>query len=180
MSDVKNEDVEPHIFDELKDVSIKHPNKCQCAYLNINSFRNKFQSIKELLNENIVDMIIVGEIKLDETFRNGEFPVDNFHLWRADRTANGGGLLVYIRSDLACMRKNKLECEHIESIFTEISFKDKKWLICGLYRPPSLCDNIFIEDFIKTFDNISTKYDNIIIIGDLNYNYLHDEKCTPL
>jgi hypothetical protein len=47
-------------------------------------------------------MIIVGEIKLDETFRNGEFPVDNFHLWRADRTANGGGLLVYIRSDLAC------------------------------------------------------------------------------
>jgi exonuclease III len=70
---------------------------------------------KELLNENLVDMIIVGEIKLDETFRNGEFPVDNFHLWRADRTANGGGLLVYIRSDLACERKNKLECEHIES-----------------------------------------------------------------
>ena len=128
MSDVKNEDVQPNIFDEHKDVRIKHPNKFQCVYLNINSFRNKFQSIKELLNENIVDMIIVGEIKLDETFRNGEFPVDNFHLWRADRTANGGGLLVYIRSDLACMRKNKLECEHIESIFTEISFKlkDKK------------------------------------------------------
>ena len=79
--------------------------------------------------------------------------------------------------------KNKLECEHIESIFTEISFKlkdKKKWLICGLYRPPSLCDNIFIEDFNKTFDKISTKYDNIIIIGDLNYNYLDDEKCTPL
>jgi hypothetical protein len=57
MSDVKNEDVEPNIFDELKDVRIKHP--------------HKFQSIKELLNENLVDMIIVGETKLDETFRNG-------------------------------------------------------------------------------------------------------------
>ena len=92
MSDVKNEDVEPNIFDELKDVRIKHPNKFQCAYLNINSFRNKFQSIKELLN--LVDMIIVGETKLDETFRNGEFHVDNFHLWRADRTANGGTYLL--------------------------------------------------------------------------------------
>ena len=39
-------------------------------------------------------MIIVGETKLDETFRNGEFHVDNFHLWRADRTANGGTYLL--------------------------------------------------------------------------------------
>jgi hypothetical protein len=107
MSDVKNEDVQPNIFDEHKDVRIKHPNKFQCVYLNINSFRNKFQSIKELLNENLVDMSIVGETKLDETFRNGEFHVDNFYLWGADRTANGGGLLVYIRSDLACERKKQ-------------------------------------------------------------------------
>ena len=33
---------------------------------------------------------------------------------------------------------------------------------------------------IKTFDKISTKYDNIIIVGDLNYNYPDDGKCTPL
>jgi hypothetical protein len=32
-----------------------------------------------------------------------------------DRNANGGGLLVYIRSDLACDRKIKLECKSIES-----------------------------------------------------------------
>jgi hypothetical protein len=50
--------------------------------------------------------------------------------------------------------------------------EEEEELICGLYRPPSLCDNIFIEDLNKTFDKISTKYDNIIIIGDLNYNYL--------
>ena len=58
--------------------------------------------------------------------------------------------------------------------------EEEEELICGLYRPPSLCDNIFIEDLNKTFDKISTKYDNIIIIGDLNYNYLDDENCTPL
>ncbi|CAG2249282.1 unnamed protein product [Mytilus edulis] len=123
-------------------------------------------------------MIIVAETKLDETFKNGEFFIDNYHLWRADQTAKGGGLLVYIRSDLACDRKTKLECKTIESIFTEINFKDRKWLICGLYRPPSLNDNLFIEDFNKTFDKISEKYDNVIIIGDLNYNCLDAEKCV--
>lgn len=79
-----------------------------------------------MLNETICDMAIIGETKLDETFRDDEFQVENSHLWRADRTTHGGGLLVYIRSDLACDRKSKLECKHIESIFVEINFKNRK------------------------------------------------------
>ena len=51
------DDQNNNIFDELKDVRRKHPHSFQCAYLNINSFRNKYCSIKELLNENLVDMI---------------------------------------------------------------------------------------------------------------------------
>ncbi|CAG2185031.1 unnamed protein product [Mytilus edulis] len=123
---VNIEDVEQNIFDELKGVRIKHPNNFHYAYLNINSFRNKFSSIKDLLNDNLVDMIIVAETKLDDTFKKGEFFIDNYDLWRADRTAKGGGILVYIRSDLAFDRKTKLECNTIESIFTEINFKDRK------------------------------------------------------
>jgi hypothetical protein len=108
------DDQNNNIFDELKGVRRKHPHSFQCAYLNINSFRNKYCSIKELLNENLVDMIFIAESKLDDTFRNSEFNVENYHLWRADRNASGGGLLVYIRSDLACDRKIKLECKSIE------------------------------------------------------------------
>lgn len=37
----QNENVDD-IFDELKDIKKKHPNKCICSYININSFRNKF------------------------------------------------------------------------------------------------------------------------------------------
>jgi hypothetical protein len=59
-------------------------------------------------------------------------------------------MLLYVRSDLACDRKVKLECIEIESIFTEINFNDKKWLIFGLYRPPSMKDDKFIEDFTNT------------------------------
>jgi hypothetical protein len=55
-------------------------------------------------------MLIIAETKLDNTFINSQFAVDNYHLWRADRNSRGGGLLVYMRSDLACDRKNNLEC----------------------------------------------------------------------
>jgi hypothetical protein len=58
--------------------------------------RHKSSTIKELLNENLIDMIFIAESKLDDTFRNSEFNVENYHLWRADRNASGGGLLVYI------------------------------------------------------------------------------------
>jgi hypothetical protein len=37
-----------------------------------------------------------------------------------------------------------------------------------------------MEDFNQTFDKISVKYDNVILIGDLNYNVLDEDKGTPL
>lgn len=42
-------------------------------------------------------------------------------------------------------------------------------------------DKEFSNDFIQTFDQLSVKYDNILILGDLNYNMLLDNsKSTPL
>jgi exonuclease III len=180
-SDNKNENENvDDIFDELKDIKKKHPNKFICSYININSFRNKFCFIKDLLISNTCDMLTSAETKLDESFSSAQFQIENFHLWRADRTANGGGLLTYIRSDLPSDRKHKLECQIIESIFTEIVVKNEKWIICGIYRPPSMSDKEFSNDFIQTFDQLSVKYDNILILGDLNYNMLLDNsKSTP-
>ena len=47
-----------------------------------------------------------------------------------------------------------------------------KWLICGSYKPPSLNNNIFQENCDLTLDKAFNKYDNIMIIGDLNFNML--------
>jgi hypothetical protein len=110
-----------------------------------------------------------------------QFKVDNFHtcIWRKDRNGNGGGLVIYLRSDLACDRKN-LECETIESIVVELLVNGKKWLISGMHRPQTISDNGFINDFTKTYDKISVKYDNLIFLGDLYYDLLSVEKGTPL
>ena len=80
-------DVNNDIFTELKEVRKRHPNQFSCAYLNINSFGYTFCSVKEkeLLTTNTVDMLIIAETKLDNTFINSQFAVDNYHLWRANQ-----------------------------------------------------------------------------------------------
>jgi len=77
-------------------------------------------------------------------------------LWQEDRTLYGGGLVAYVRSDLACDRKVNFEFQNVESISIELSINNRKWLISGLYRPQSLSKTEFNKDFIKTFDKITT------------------------
>ena len=35
-----------------------------------------------------------------------------------------------------------------------------------------MTDDVFTEDFTKTFDKVSEKYENVMILCDVNYNYL--------
>jgi exonuclease III len=125
-------------------------------------------------------MLIIAETKLDESYPDALFKVDNYHFWRKDRTSHGGGLLMYVRSDIACDRKDKLEFKCIDSIMVDIYINIRKWIITGVYRPPSIKDEHFSNDFISTCDKLSTTYDNFLVIGDLNYDMLSPQKCTPL
>jgi hypothetical protein len=45
-------------------------------------------------------------------------------------------------------------------------------IISGLYRPQTIDEQTFNEDFVKTCDQITTAYDNFMFIGDLNYDML--------
>ena len=92
-------------------------------------------------------------------------------------------LAVYLRSDLASDRKKNLECNKIESIWVELYENNKKCLITGMYHPPpppSTSDSDSNQDFVKSYDQMSVKYDNLLILGDLNYDLLSDQKSIPL
>ena len=58
-------------------------------------------------------------------------------------------------------RKKILEFKNIESICIEILVGNNKWLISGVYRPQTINDKTFNDDFIKTCDKITT---NMIIL----------------
>ena len=67
---------------------------------------------------------------------NAQFSVYNYHLWRADRTQNGGGVAAFLRSDIPGEQKCNLEFRHIEGINIQVNLNGEKWLFLGAYNPP--------------------------------------------
>jgi hypothetical protein len=116
-----HEDRVEDVFDELKHLRRKHPLQFMCAYLNIKSLRYTFCLIEELLTSNIVDMLFLAEAKIDETFTDTQFKVNDFHFWHADRNQYDGGLVTYARSDLACDRRMNLEYQSMSLSFIDFS-----------------------------------------------------------
>jgi hypothetical protein len=49
-----------------------------------------------------------------------------------------------------------------------------------MHGPPSMSYSDFNQDFVKSYDQMSVKYDNLLILGDLNYDLLSDQKRIPL
>lgn len=146
-------------------------------YINVNSFRNKFIDLLPMLQEGFVDVLIVGESKLDCTFTNSQFSIDNFSLYRKDRNCHGGGVLAYVNNSIAhCVRHDfdAFIFNGLEGIVIEINMYKKRWLLSGLYKPPSISDNLFQDTFCKLLDSALSVTTNTIVVGDLNYNMNND------
>ena len=65
----------------LKDIRQKHLGKIVIGHLNISSVRQKFDSLIEITTGNI-DMLMIPEKKLDESFPKGQFLIKVFFLYR--------------------------------------------------------------------------------------------------
>jgi hypothetical protein len=57
--------------------------------------------------------------------------------------------LSFIKSDSPSSRKPNLESEHLEKICLEVHANTMKWLIMGIYKPPSVTDTDFTNYFTK-------------------------------
>ena len=64
------------------------------GHLNINSVRNKFESLVRFVGNNL-DILKVSEKKIDDIFPESQFLIEGFSKpFRLDRTAKGGGISI--------------------------------------------------------------------------------------
>ena len=139
------------------------------ANLNINSIRNKFDLLKDLIKDNI-DILILTETKLDESFSESQFLIQGYSKpFRLDRNANGGGVMVYVREDIPSKLLNKHKFNpDIEGMFIEINLRKAKWLLFSAYHPPSQSIEYFFEAVSVGLDKYISDFDRIILAGDFN------------
>ena len=69
------------------------------AQLNINSLRNKFDSLVRMLHNNL-DILLISETKTDSSFPTVQFQIEGYTTYMLDRNGNRGGILLYIREDI--------------------------------------------------------------------------------
>ena len=56
--------------------------------------------LSELI-KGFVDVFMISETKLDDSFPEGQFFIDDYHTpFRYDRNGNGGGTLLYVHEDI--------------------------------------------------------------------------------
>ena len=86
-----------------------------------NSIRNKFHFLAYKIKGN-VDIMMISETKLDNTFPTGQFLLDGFNEpIRLDRNKNGGSILLFIGEGIPT-KVLSFETSPIKGFFIEIIF----------------------------------------------------------
>ena len=110
-------------FEKLKNTRLKNPNRLLIAQLKINSLRNKFDSLVQMLHNNL-DILLISETKVDSSFPTAQFQIEGYTTYRLDRNANAGGILLYVRENIPSLLVNSEMS--IESFYIEINIEKKK------------------------------------------------------
>ena len=152
----------------IKKLKVSNPNKVFLGHLNVNSIRNKTESLADLIHVTF-DIFLISETKIDNSFPDQQFDINGYRMFRKDRDKFGGGILFYVNENLPCkcLEDNLLD-SNIEVIFLEIVLQNSKWLLAGCYKPPNMSDLYFIEKISNSINRFSKFYENFILIGDLN------------
>ena len=108
----------------LQNLRLKNVEKIIIGHININSVRNKIHMLADIIRGR-VDIMLISETKLDNTFPKPQFFLQCYsEPIRLDRTANGGGLLLYLRDDIP-VKPLPVIAGNIECVISEITISKK-------------------------------------------------------
>ena len=86
-SDITNND-HSDISDLIK-IREQYTNNLVLGYLNINSLKNKIINLREVVDKVLIDILCIDETKLDDTFPDAQFKINNYQYppFRRDRNS---------------------------------------------------------------------------------------------
>nr|XP_022287616.1 uncharacterized protein LOC111100237 isoform X1 [Crassostrea virginica]XP_022287617.1 uncharacterized protein LOC111100237 isoform X1 [Crassostrea virginica]XP_022287618.1 uncharacterized protein LOC111100237 isoform X1 [Crassostrea virginica] len=146
-------------------------NALDIIHLNIRSIRNKLDYLNTFIHD--FDIACFTETHLDSSILDDDLTLDGFtSIQRKDRNSFGGGVIIYLSSAVSAFRRKDLEPSSIECIWLELDNPTCKYFLCCLYRPPHT-NSTFWNNLSWSSDGVSEKSDKIIIVGDLNVDFLN-------
>ena len=124
------------------------------GHLNINSVRNKFDTLSHIVKDN-VDILMISETKLDDSFLTAKFLLHGFSApYRLDKNSKDGGILLYIREDIPSRLLNSKSKTGIETISVEINLSKRKWFLNCSYN----CNKNLISSQLECLNCIMDEF----------------------
>ena len=124
-----------------------------------------------------IDILAINETKLDATIKDGEVHLPGYDVVRKDRESNGrngGGVCIYVRSNINFQLRADLSPNNLECLTVEISKpRSKPFLVPTWYRPPQSSPGLFAT-FERIIDKIDAENLELYLMGDLNCNLLSE------
>ena len=155
------------VYSNLENIRKNNSKKIIVVHLNINSFRSKFDFLADIVKDNI-DILMISEYKLDDSSPDSQVLIEGFGKpFRLDRNRNGGGVMLFIRSDIP-VKVISTDKSPFESFYVELNFRKKKWLLNCSYNPNNNNVESHLNCFSRSIDSLSSKHENIILLGDFN------------
>ena len=155
----------------LNDLRRKTIGRLILAHININSIRYKFDQLVYGVKGK-VDVLMITETKLDDSFPTMQFNIEGYHTFRLDRNEYGGGILLYVRDDIPS-KFIPMKNSTIESFFIELNLRKKKWILCCTYNPKRSFISGGLSITGNNIDLLLANYENFFLIGDLNVEVHH-------
>ena len=130
-------------------IKLKNMNNPTFVCINVNSIQYKHADLFAVINSNI-GVLSIAETKLDSSFPNAQFLVDEYkEPYLKDRNVHGGGLLVYVKQDIPSqeLKNHPLLPNFFDVIITELNFRKAMWLLINVYKPPSVSNLLSVKRY---------------------------------
>lgn len=160
--------------------NLNKENNLKVGHVNVRSLLPSFNKIKTLINNLELDILGVSESWLTKNTTDADIHIQNFNFFRVDRETRGGGIGVYIRSDVEATVLDVVEnkSESFEQQWLLLKINKVKIGLCIFYRPPNYNALTALHQFEDTIADVVPLTDELIIMGDININLLRHTNVT--
>ena len=155
-------------------------NGISIGHVNICSLVNKTDELKFLLDTHKFDVLCISETMLSDTISDNEIYIEDYNVYRRDRKGKkGGGVCLYVKSNLSVTLLNDLLSETVEILWVKIHLNcvNMYLKIAVVYRPPNALENYF-NALIDNLNKAVCDKNEFVMLGDMNLT--HDDPKVKL
>ena len=142
------------------------------AFLNIVSLPKKLDEIRLSMYHKNIDLLAFNETRLDSSFTDNQVCLNGYDIIKKDRSRNGGGVCIFVRSSINYKIRSDLISTDLEAVCVEITKPHSRpFIVTTVYRPPNATSDFFdhLEKLVKQIDDENKE---MYLLGDLNCGML--------